>query len=142
MNVLDEALRMESTCAACGQKAQVVELVPPGESNAGDALQESGSLAPFARFLRGEGGTLVTTGVNGEAAFPLPAERASVVRIAIERTRLVGAVRHQPGVGSELVPGVRLALLQCPLAPDCRFRRRALRLHLGRLPEGAPEEAR
>jgi len=85
MNVLDEALRMESTCAACGQKAQVVELVHPGESNAGDALQESGSLAPFARFLRGEGGTLVTTGVNGEAAFPLPEERASVVRVAIER---------------------------------------------------------
>ena len=55
MNVLGKALRMESTCAACGQKAQVVELVHPGESNAGDALQESGSLAPSPGSSAGRG---------------------------------------------------------------------------------------
>ncbi len=76
---------MESSCAACGTRAQVVELVLPARSDAGDALQESATLGPFAQFLRGDGGTLVTTGVNGEAAFPLPTERASAVRDAIER---------------------------------------------------------
>ena len=78
-------LRLESTCAVCDKTAQSVELAPPAESPTGDPLRENERLAPFARFLRGEGGTLITTGVNGEAAFPLPVEHAAAVRSAIER---------------------------------------------------------
>ena len=115
---------MESTCAVCGKTAQSVELAPPAESPAGDPLQENERLAPFARFLRGEGGTLVTTGVNGEAAFPLPVERAAVVRSAIERNDWPALFAINREWDPSWCRECGCALLRRALAPECRVRRR------------------
>ena len=66
----------------------MVELVPPGARDAGMPSRRVAASPhrPGSSAGRGAACMPVLAGVNGEAHLPLPAERASVVRIAIERT--------------------------------------------------------
>ena len=64
-----KVLHMEARCAKCGELAQTVELVLPGAAHPRAGSAEPGDVGVYDGLACGDGGTLITSGVMGKAAF-------------------------------------------------------------------------
>ena len=100
-----EVLRVESKCAECGEQAQVVELVLPGAKHPKAGATERSDLGVYDGIAHGEGGTLITAGVNGKCAWAIDESQLERLRRAFQHGDIMEVAR----VDSEFVPSYCVA---------------------------------